>query len=124
MPLDGNVSYSLDVKRCARHIIKESFADILIGEFQVPSQDQMESYLFKNIDYGFDEYQVKKKIQRSNLKWSEDRINDELEKHKRRHEKEFRHNLKVAAQNAVNEAETLVGSLKNAIKTWKIKNLR
>ena len=115
--------YSPDVKKCAQQIVKESFADILIGEFQMPSQDQIESYLFQNIDYGFDEYQVKKKIQRSHLQWSEDRINDELEKHKRRYEKEFRHNLKVAVQNAVNEVENLVGSFKDAIKTWKIKNL-
>ena len=115
--------YSSDVKKCAQQIVKESFADILIGEFQVPSQDQIEFYLFQNIDYAFDEYQVKKKIQRSHLQWSEDRINDELEKQKRRYEAEFRNNLKVAAQNAVNEVENLVGSLKDAIKTWKIKNL-
>jgi len=123
MPLDGNVSYSLDVKKCAQQIVKEAFADILIGEFQMPSQDQIESYLFQNIDYGFDEYQVKKKIQRSHLQWSEGRINNELEKQKRRYEKEFRNNLKVAVQNAVNEVENLVGGLKDAIKAWKIKNL-
>jgi molecular chaperone GrpE (heat shock protein) len=115
--------YSSDVKKCAQQIVKESFADILIGEFRVPSQDQVESYILENIDYGFDEYQVKKKIQRSHLQWSDERINAELEKQKRRYEKEFRHNLKVAAQNAVNEVENLVSSLKDTIKTWKIKNL-
>ena len=115
--------YSPYVKKCAQQIVKESFADILIGEFQMPSQDQIESYLFQNIDYRFDEYKVKKKIQRSHLQWSEGRINDELEKQKRRYEKEFRNNLKVAVQNAVNEAENLVSSLKDSIKTWKIKNL-
>jgi len=116
MPLGENVSY-------AKQIVKESFSDILTGEFQVPSQDQIESYLLENIDHEFSEYQVKKKIQRSHLQWSEDRINDELEKQKRRYEKEFRNNLKVAAQEAVNEIENLVGSLKDAIKVWKIKNL-
>lgn len=54
--------YSPDVKKCAQQIVKESFTDILIGEFQMPSQDQIESYLFQNIDYGFDEYQVKKRF--------------------------------------------------------------
>ncbi len=115
--------YSPDVKKCAQQIVKESFADILIGEFQVPSQAQMESYLLENIDYGFDEYQVKKKIQRSHLQWSREQIAAELEIQKRRYEGEFRNNLKVAVQNAVNEVENLVGSLKDAIKTWKIKNL-
>ena len=115
--------YSPDVKKCAQQIVKESFADILTGEFQAPSQAQIESYLLENINHDFNEYQVKKKIQRSHLKWSKDRINDELEKQKRRYEKEFRYNLKVAVQNAVNEVENLVGSLKDAIKVWKIKNL-
>ena len=46
--------YSSDVKKCAQQIIKESFADILIGEFQIPSQKQMESYLLENIDYSFE----------------------------------------------------------------------
>jgi len=123
MPLGENVSYSLSVKRCAQHIVKESFTDILIGEFRMPSQDQMERFLFENINYGFDEYQAAKKIQRSRPQWNEERVRDELEKQKRRYEKEFRNNLKVAAQNAVNEVENLVGGLKDAIKTWKIKNL-
>ena len=42
--------YSSDVKKCAQQIIKESLADILIGEFKIPSQAQMESYLLENID--------------------------------------------------------------------------
>jgi len=46
-----------------------------------------------------------------------------LERQKRRYEKEFRNNLKVAVQNAVNEVENLVGGLKDALKAWKIKNL-
>ncbi len=82
--------YSPDVKKCAQQIVKESFADILIGEFQMPSQNQMESYLIENIDHEFNEYQVKKKIQRSHLQWSREQIVEELEVQKRRYEKEFR----------------------------------
>ncbi|MEE8431927.1 MAG: hypothetical protein V3S16_11820 [Candidatus Desulfatibia sp.] len=115
--------YSSDVKKCAQQIVKESFADILIGEFRMPSQTQMESYLLENIDYGFDEYQTAKKIQRSHLQWSEEQIVDELEVQKRRYEKESRYNLKAGAQKAVNEVENLVSSLKDIIKVWKIKNL-
>ncbi len=115
--------YSSDVKKCAKQIVKESFADILIGEFQMPSQNQMESYLLENIDYGFDEYQTTKKIQRSHLKWSREQIAAEFEKQKRRYEKESRYNLKVGAQKGVNEVENLVSSLKDTIKVWKIKNL-
>jgi intergrase/recombinase len=115
--------YSPDVKKCAQQIIKESFADILIGEFKIPSQKQMESYLLENIDYSFDEYQIAKKIQRSHLQWSEEQLAAELEVQKRHYEKEFRNNLKVATQKGVNEVENLVSSLKETIKAWKTKNL-
>ena len=115
--------YSSDAKKCAQQIVKESFADILIGEFQIPSQIQMESYLLENIDYSFDEYQTAKKIQRSHLKWSREQLTTELEMQKRRYEEKFRNNLKVAAQKAVNEVENLVSSLKDTIRAWRTKNL-
>ena len=115
--------YSSDAKKCAQQIVKESLADILIGEFKIPSQKQMESYLLENINYIFDEYQTEKKIQRSHLVWSKEQITAELEVQRRRYEREFRNNLKAATQKGVNEVETLVSSLKDTIKAWKIKNL-
>lgn len=123
MDFGENVSYSADVKRCAQQIVKEFFRDILIDEFKIPSQAQMESYLLGSISYGFNEYQTAKKIQRSRPEWSEEQIAEELEKQKQRYDKEFNHNLKVAAQNAINELENLIGNLKDTIKVWKIKNL-
>ncbi len=123
MDFRENVRYSSDVKRCAQQIVKEFFYDILIDEFKIPSQTQMESYLHESISYGFNEYQTAKKIQRSRPEWSEEQIIDELEKQKRRYEKEFNHNLKIAAQNAINELENLIRSLKDTIKAWRIKNL-
>jgi hypothetical protein len=83
----------------------------------------MESYLLENTDYSFDEYQTAKKIQHSHLQWSEEQIAAELEVQKRHYETEFRNNLKVATQKAVNEVENLVNSLKDTIKAWKTKNL-
>ena len=123
MDFRENVRYSSDVKRCAQQIIKEFFHDILIDEFKMPSQTQMESYLLESISYGFNEYQTAKKIQRSRPEWSEEQIADELEKQKQRYEKEFNHNLRVAAQDALNELENLISNLKDTIKAWRIKNL-
>lgn len=123
MDFKENVSYSSDVKRCAQQIVKEFFRDILIDEFDIPSQTQMESYLLESISYGFNEYQTAKKIQRSRPEWSEEQLADELEKQKQRYDKEFNYNLKVAAQNAINELENLISNLKDTIKVWKIKNL-
>jgi len=123
MTFEENLRYSSDVKKCAQQIVKEFFTDILTGEFQIPTHKQMESYLLENIDHDFNEYQAQKKIQRSRPQWSEERIADELEKQKEQYEKEFRYNLKVVSQNAVNEVENLIGGLKDTIKAWKIKNL-
>ena len=123
MDFGENVSYSLEIKRCVQQIIKEFFNEILIDEFKIPSQTQMESYLLETISYGFNEYQTAKKIQRSRPEWSEEQIAEELEKQKHRYDKEFNYNLKVAAQNAINELENLIRSLKDTIKVWKIKNL-
>ena len=123
MDFKENVRYSAGVKRCVQQIIKEFFNDILIDEFQMPSQSQMESYLLDSISYGFNEYQTAKKIQRSRPEWSEQQIADELDKQKERYQKEFNHNLKIAAQNAINELENLISSLKDTIKVWRIKNL-
>ena len=123
MVYGGNIRHSSDAKRCAQQIVKEFFQDILIGEFEIPSQAEMESYLLENIDHGFDEYQATKKIQRSRPEWGEEQIVGELEKRKRLYEKELHDDLKIASQNAVNEIENLVGSLKDTLKVWKIKNL-
>ena len=123
MDFGENVSYSSEIKRCAQQIVKEFFNDILIDEFDIPSQNQMESYLFETISYGFNEYQTAKKIQRSRPEWSEEQIAEELEKQKRRYDKEFNDNLKLAAQNAITELENMIRSLKDTIKVWRIKNL-
>ena len=123
MDFKDNARYSLDVKRSAQQIVKEFFQDILTGEFTVPSQTKMESYLLEDIDYSFDEYQSAKKIQHSRPEWSEEQVADELENQKRRYEKGFHDHLRIAAQNAVNEVENLVSSLKDTLRDWKIKNL-
>ncbi|MFC1811460.1 hypothetical protein ACFL03_02085 [Thermodesulfobacteriota bacterium] len=115
--------YSADVKRCAQQIVKEFFNDILIGEYQIPSLREMEFFLKENIDYAFDDYQATKKIVRSHPHWSSEQISDELERQKMRYENQYRTNLKTAAQNAVEEVENHVKSLRDAIKAWKISNL-
>ena len=82
--------YSSDVKECAQQIVKEFLNDILIGEFQILSLKEMESFLEENIDYSFDEYQATKKIVRSRPHWSKEQISDELERQKMRYENQYR----------------------------------
>jgi hypothetical protein len=57
------------------------------------------------------------------LHWSEEQIQDELERQKRHYENELRVNLKVAALNTIEKIEKLIKSLNQAIKKWKVENL-
>ena len=66
---------------------------------------------------------ARRKIMKSHIDWSEDQIETEIERHKRRFENELGVNLRVAALNTIEEIEKLITSLNNAIKKWKIENL-
>lgn len=115
--------YSSDIKRCARRMVKESLDDILAGRFQIPSLEQMESFLEQNFEPTFDEYQVTKKIRRSHIAWSNEQVLDELERQKRYYDNELRVNLRIAALNTIEEVENLIKSLNRAITEWKVMNL-
>jgi len=115
--------YVTDAKRCARRIVRASLDPILAGTFQIPSLEEMISILERDFDHTFDEFLARRKIKKLHLSWSENRIDDEVERQKRRFENELRVNLKVAALNTIEEIESLVKSLNQAIKKWKIENL-
>jgi len=115
--------YISDAKKCARQIVRESLPQILAGTFQIPSLEEMISILESDFEHGFDEFMARRKIMKSHLTWSEERIDDELERQKRYHENELRVNLKVAALNTIEEIENLVKSLNHAITKWKVENL-
>jgi hypothetical protein len=115
--------YSSDIKLCARQIVKESLNEILANIYQIPSLEEMKSFLEKNFDHSFDEYLVSQKIKRSHPEWSNERVAEELDKKKRRYEYELGVNLRIAALNTIEEIENLIISLNNAIREWKIMHL-
>jgi len=118
------VACSAGAKNFARKIVHEAFNDILCGNFIIPSQKEMEHNLKDFIDYDFDEYQNKKKIIAKHPSWDNDRANDKFYSLKLRYDKEYRENLMQAASEAITEIENLISSLNDAIKAWKIKNLK
>ena len=115
--------YVSDAKVCARQMVRESLGQILAGTFQIPSYDEMISILDRDFEHTFDEYMTRRRIMKSHLTWSNDQVDDELERQKRRYENELRVNLRVAALNTIEEIENLVKSLQEAITRWKIENL-
>ena len=115
--------YSTDTKLAARQIVRESLDQILAGQFDIPSLEEMVLILEKNFDHPFDEYKVTQRIRRSHMGWSDFQVHDELERKKRHYENELRVNLKVAAMNTIEEIENLIKSLKHTITEWKVYNL-
>jgi hypothetical protein len=115
--------YSSDIKQCARQIVKESLNRILAGTYEVPSLEEMKSFLEENFDHSFDEYMITQKIKRSHPAWSREQVSEELERQKRHYENELRVNLRIAALNTIEEIENLIISLNNAIRAWKVMHL-
>jgi len=117
------VACSTDAKRCAKQIVTEAFAQILCGNFRIPTQEEMEHSLKGIIDYDIDEYQVRSKIKAKHPGWDRERLKSEVYKTKMKFDKEYQDNLKQAASEAITEIEDLISSLNHTIKAWKIKNL-
>jgi hypothetical protein len=115
--------YVTDAKMCARRIVRASLSRILAGTFQIPSLEEMIAILEKDYDHTFDEFMTRRKIKKMHLSWSESQIEDELEMEKRHFENELMVNLKIAALNTIEEIESLVRGLNQAITKWKIENL-
>ena len=117
------IAYSADAKKCAQQIVLEAFNDILCGDFDIPSQGQMENFLKDVIEYSFDEYKVKNEIRSSHKYWEKEQVNNEVYRLKMKSEKKYRDDLIQAASEAITEIESLISSLNENIKKWKIKNL-
>ena len=115
--------YALDIKRCAQQMVKESFSNIICGNFNIPSEKEMVDHLKGFIDYAFDEYQVTKKVIGSHPGWNEEMVVNEVERLKNRYDKEYHTNMMTAVNQTVEEVENLIRSLGDTIKKWKIKNL-
>ena len=115
--------YSTDIKKCARQIVKESLNRILAGTYDVPSLEEMKTFLEQNFDHSFDEYLTTQKIKRSHPAWSNEQVTDELDRQKRHYENELRVNLRIAALNTIEEIENLIISLNNHIREWKVMHL-
>ena len=115
--------YISDARKCARQMVRESLPQILAATYQTPSLEEMIAILQRDFEHTFDEFLARRKIMKSHIDWGEDQVEDELEAQKRRYENELGVNLRVAALNTIEEIETLISSLNNAIKKWKIENL-
>ena len=118
------IAYSADAKGRAKQIVHEQFDEVLCGTFKVPSSKEMEHFLKGVIAYEFDEYKEMKRIAVIHSSWSSVQVRDEFQRRKTKYENEYQTKLRHASFEAINEVENLVGSLRDAIRAWKVKNLK
>jgi len=112
-----------DKKNWARQIVKSSLQEILAGNFQAPSQEEMETFIRDNFCEPFDEYKERTKIRKLHPEWSEVEISDELERQERAQERENRTKTRWFIQSTIEEIEILIKSLNQEITKWKVNNL-
>ena len=65
---------------CAKLIVKESFEKIASGDFEMPSNSDMEEMIDKALEWDFDEDKVAAEIKRNYPDWSEEQVYDEVDK--------------------------------------------
>jgi hypothetical protein len=112
-----------DKKNWARQIVKSSLQEILAGKFQVPSQEEMETFIRDKFSEPFDEYKLRTKMRKLHPEWSEVEISDDLERQEREQERESRTRMKWFIQSTIDEIEKLIKSLNQEITKWKVNNL-
>ena len=112
-----------DEKNWARQIVKSSLQEILAGKFQVPSQEEMETFIRDNFCEPLDEYKERTKIRKLHPEWSEVEISDKLERQKMEQDRESRTKIRWFSQRTIEEIEKLIKSLNLEITKWKVNNL-
>jgi len=113
----------VDEKNWARQIVKSSLHEILAGNYKVPSQEDMNTLFDDNLSDPFDEYEVRARIRKFHVGWSEIEVSDELERQQRVHEREIRTKMNWLIQSTIGEIEKLIKSLNQEIVKWKVNNL-
>jgi hypothetical protein len=102
---------------CAKLVIKESSAKIASGNFEMPSNSDMEEMIDKALEWDFDEDKVAAEIKRNYPGWSEEQVYDEVDKLADIYEDERSNHLDsiikatvIACQNMVKELQKKTGA--------------
>jgi len=87
---------------------KESFEKIMSGDFEMPSNRDMEEMIDKELEWDFDEDGVVAEIKRNYPSWSDEQVYDEVDKLGDVYENErFNHIIKVTVIECQNMVKKL-----------------
>ena len=96
---------------CAKLIVKESFEKIVSGNFEMPSNSDMEEMIDKALEWDFDEDKVAAEIKRNYPGWSEEHVYDEVDKLGDIYEDERSNYLESIIKATVLECQNMVKEL-------------
>ncbi len=96
---------------CAKLIVKESSAKIASGDFEMPSNTDMEEMINKAPEWDFDEDKVAAEIKRNYPGWREEKVYDEVDKLADVYEDERSSHLESIIKTTVLECQNMVKEL-------------
>ncbi len=96
---------------CAKLIVKESSAKIASGDFEMPSNSDMEEMIDKALEWDFDEDKVAAEIKRNYPGWREEKVYDEVDKLADVYEDERSSHLESIIKATVLECQNMVKEL-------------
>ena len=96
---------------CAKLIVKESFEKIASGDFEMPSNSDMEEMIDKALEWDFDEDKAAAEITRNYPGWSQEQVYDEVDKLADRYEDERSNHLESIINATVLECQNMVKEL-------------
>ncbi len=96
---------------CAKLIVKESSEKIASGDFEMPSNSDMEEMIDKALEWDFDEDKAAAEIKRNYPAWSEAQVYDEVDKLVDIYEDERSSHLESIIKATVLECQNMVKEL-------------
>ena len=101
---------------CAKLIVKKSYKKIISGDFKMPSRNDIEQMLNKELGWNFNEDKVFADIKRVNPTWSGERIYDEVDKLEDIYEDERSNKVEPIVETTVKECLIMVEELRKEVK--------
>jgi hypothetical protein len=101
---------------CTKLIVKDSYEKIVSGDFEMPSRNDIEQMLNKELKWNFNEDKVVADIKHNYSTWSDERVYDEVDKLDDMYEDERSIKIESIIKATVKECQSLVEEIQKEVK--------
>jgi hypothetical protein len=101
---------------CTKLIVKDSYEKIVSGDFEMPSRNDIEQMLNKELKWNFNEDKVVADIKHNYSTWSDERVYDEVDKLDDMYEDERSIKIESIIKITVKECQSLVEEIQKEVK--------